>query len=190
MAAIPMERSAGRGGLRPAFFYGIVLLVFAADQASKFLVQRTMAFGENRPIVGDSFLLSLTQNTGGAWGLGPSKNWMFAAFAVVAIVALVYAYHRIARSELLVASAFALALGGATGNLLDRIRYGYVVDFFYAKIIHWPIFNIADSAISVGIGLLLVHYFLSMREEARQRRATAALAAFERTDKPADPSPE
>jgi len=173
-----MERLTSPAGLRPAYFYGIVLMVFAADQISKALVLRTMAFGEYRSVIGNSFLLSLTQNTGGAWGLGPSKNWMFAAFAAVAIVALIIAYHRVARGELLVATAFALALGGATGNLLDRLRYGYVVDFFYAKIIHWPIFNIADSAISVGIGLLIVHYLLSMRAEARQRRA-AALHAFE-----------
>ena len=62
---------------------------------------------------------------------------------------------------LLVGGAFALALGGAMGNLLDRLRYGYVVDFFDVRVIHWPIFNIADTAISCGILLLLWHFFRS-----------------------------
>jgi signal peptidase II len=168
MDAMPKITSV-QSGLRPLYFYLIVILVFVSDQASKALIQRTMMFGEYRRILGSAFMLSLTQNTGGAWGLLPSGNKIFVAFAGVAIVALVYAYHRIARGDLLVGSAFALALGGALGNLLDRLRYGYVVDFFDVRIIHWPIFNVADSAISLGIVLLLLHYLQSMRAEAALR---------------------
>src|SRR5437868_6481947 len=117
------EQTPAPGGLRPLYFYVIVLLVFVSDQASKALIQRTLSFGEYRHVFGSTFMLTLTQNTGGAWGLLPSGNRVFVAFAGVAIVALLYAYHRIARSDLLVGSAFALALGGALGNLLDRLRY-------------------------------------------------------------------
>ena len=172
------ESSPARGGLRPLNFYLIVLLVFAADQVSKALILRNMAFGEQRQVLGSSFMLTLTQNTGGAWGLFPSGNNLFIAFAAAAIVALLFAYHRVARRDLLVASAFALALGGAIGNLLDRLHYhdangsGYVVDFFDARIIHWPIFNIADSAISLGIVLLLIHYLRSARAESIARKAS------------------
>lgn len=167
------ERAQASGGLRPMYFYLIVILVFVTDQASKALIQRSMSFGEFRPVFGTNFMLTLTQNTGGAWGLAPSKNGLFVAFAVVAIVALLYAYHRIARGDLLVASAFALALGGAVGNLIDRLRFGYVVDFFDVRVIHWPIFNVADSAISLGIVLLLLHYLRSLRMEAAARRELA-----------------
>jgi len=169
----PPERAPAANGLRPIYFYVIVVFVFLADQASKWLIQRTMVFGEYRPILGSNFMLTLTQNTGGAWGLLPSGNKIFVVFAAVAIVALLIAYHRIARGDLLVASAFALALGGAIGNLLDRLRYGYVVDFFDVRIIHWPIFNIADSAISLGIVLLLLHYIKSIRAEAAGRKASS-----------------
>jgi len=171
------ERPPHQGGLRPLYFYLIVFLVFASDQVSKYIIQRTMMFGEYRQVFGSSFMLTLTQNTGGAWGLLPSGNKLFVVFAAVAIVALLFAYHRVARGDLLVASAFALALGGAVGNLLDRLRYGYVVDFFDARIIHWPIFNVADSAISLGIVLLLVHYLRSMRAESAARTAQSAAAA-------------
>ncbi len=181
MDAAPAHRPAS-SGLRPLYFYLIVILVFLVDQASKALIQRTMSFGEYRRIVGSSFMLTLTQNTGGAWGLLPTGNTLFVGFAAIAIVALLYAYHRIARGELLVASAFALALGGAIGNLLDRLRFGYVVDFFDVRIIRWPIFNVADSAISLGIILLLLHYFQSMRVEAEARNAHSAAATPLATD--------
>ncbi len=179
------ERAASQDGLRPFYFYTIVILVFAGDQISKALIQRSMSFGEYREVFGSSFMLTLTQNTGGAWGLLPSGNRLFIAFAAVAIVALLVAYHRVARGDLLVASAFALALGGATGNLVDRLRYGYVVDFFDARIIHWPIFNVADSAISLGIVLLLAHYVRSMRAESAQRHESAVSSAALKTEEPA-----
>ncbi len=183
MVAPSVEPAPGDRGLRPLYFYLVVLLVFVSDQISKHLIQQSMAFGQQREVIGSSFMLTLTQNTGGAWGLLPSGNKLFVAFAAIAIVALLFAYHRVARGDLLVASAFALALGGAVGNLLDRLRYGYVVDFFDARIIHWPIFNVADSAISLGIVLLLAHYVRTMRAEAAARNdSSGAVAAIATED--------
>jgi signal peptidase II len=155
--------------LRPVVFYLIVLVVFCSDQVSKLWVQRTLIFsGPSRPVLGNAFLLTLTQNTGGAWGLLPRGNMLFIAFAMLAVVALLLAYHNMRSVDLFVGTAFALALGGALGNLLDRLRYGYVVDFFEARIIHWPIFNVADSAITLGIVLLLIHFARSAHEEREQ----------------------
>jgi signal peptidase II len=152
--------------LGPGVFYLIVTIVFLADQISKTWVQRILIpDAGSQPIVGQAFLLTLTHNTGGAWGLLPHGNVIFIVFALLAVIALLFAYHWMRRVDLLVGAAFALALGGALGNLLDRLRYGFVVDFFEARIIHWPIFNIADSAITVGILLLLVHFFRTARDE-------------------------
>ncbi len=120
---------------------------------------KSMFLNDTRPIFGQAFRLTLTHNTGGAWGYLPRGNGVFTVFAAVAIVALMLAYQRVGRQDLQVGAAFALAMGGAAGNLLDRIRLGYVIDFFDARIIHWPVFNIADSAITVSI-LLLVWHFL------------------------------
>lgn len=154
--------------LRPPVFYCIVLLIFAADQISKAWIKQVLIWEQSRPIFGNAFLLTLTKNTGGAWGMLPHGNSLFIVFAALAVTALLYAYYRMARVELFVGAAFALALGGALGNLLDRLRFGFVVDFFEARIIHWPIFNIADSAISFGIVLLMIHFFRSAREEVRE----------------------
>ncbi|HLV79530.1 MAG TPA: signal peptidase II [Chthonomonadaceae bacterium] len=169
--------------LRPSTFYVIVALIFVCDQFSKAWVRRMLGWGETRPLIGNAFGLTLTQNTGGAWGLLPQGNLLFVVFAAVAVIALLFAYHRMQRIELLVGGAFALALGGALGNLLDRLRFGYVVDFFDARIIHWPIFNIADSAISLGIVLLLLHFVQAHKTEAaigeRSLPSTASLAAEE-----------
>jgi len=89
----------------------------------------------------------------------------FATFAIVAIGAILVTYHRQKNMTLIMAAAFALALGGAIGNLLDRLRFGYVVDFFDAKIIHWPVFNVADSAISIAMCLLIFYFLRSAKEE-------------------------
>jgi signal peptidase II len=167
-----LPRSPAETGLRPFAFYLIVLIVFAADQWSKAWIQQTLGYEQSRAIFGKSFLLTLTHNTGGAWGLLPHGNPLFIGFAFVAAIALLFAYHRVARPDSLIAGAFALALGGAFGNLTDRLRFGYVVDFFDARLIHWPIFNVADSAISVSIVLLLIHFFRSAKAE--QTEATSA----------------
>lgn len=155
---------AGRA-LRPVVFYLIVALVFVSDQASKAWISKMLVPGGERPVIGDAFVLSLTHNHGGAWGVLPQGNVLFIVFAAFAILALLAAYHRMRRIELFVGTAFALALGGALGNLLDRLRFGSVVDFFYVKIINFPIFNVADSAITIGIILLLIHFLRTPHTE-------------------------
>jgi signal peptidase II len=171
------SRSPVETGLRPFVFYLIVLIVFAADQWSKMWIQKNLGYEQSRSIVGNSFLLTLTHNTGGAWGLLPHGNPVFIGFAFVAAAALLFAYHRVARPDSLIAGAFALALGGAFGNLLDRMRFGYVVDFFDARFIHWPIFNVADSAISLSIVLLLIHFLRSAKADAGEPSPTAQRTA-------------
>ena len=151
--------------IRPVTFYLIVAIIFFADQKSKaWITTRLQLNGGSLPIVGDKFQLTLAHNTGGAWGLLPHGNLFFILFAVVATGALLFAYHKMPQIELFVGGAFALALGGALGNLLDRVRYGYVVDFFDARFINFPVFNVADSAITFGIVLLMIHFFRAPKE--------------------------
>ncbi len=171
-----VQKKADRGAvvtptraLSPLYFYLIVGMIFVADQMSKNWIKATLpGRGGEIPILGDAFVLSLTYNHGGAWGVLPHGNGLFVIFASFAIVALTIAYHRMRHLELFVGTAFALALGGALGNLLDRLRFGSVVDFFYVKIINFPIFNVADSAITVGIFLLLIHFLRTAKEEVEE----------------------
>jgi len=149
--------------VRPLLFYLIAITIVACDQVSKHVVMQHLPLHVRTPVLGSFLSLTHTQNTGGAFSLFKAHNAVFVAISVVALVALIGAYHRFQRHDLWVSAGLALALGGAIGNLIDRARFGYVVDFF--DLGWWPIFNVADSAITVGI-VLLAFLFLFRKESA------------------------
>ena len=146
--------------------YALALFVLAADQASKAQIVRAYPGWPdgNRELIPGFFALTYNVNTGGAFGILPHGTSLLAFAAAVAAVAIV-AYSVRARMPLprLLAIALALPLGGALGNLLDRVRLGHVVDFLALYVgpnrrWEFPIFNLADSAICVGVGLLALYY--------------------------------
>lgn len=150
--------------MKPIRFYLIALIIVVADQITKwFVVHRLPPNGV--PVIGSFLKLTYITNTGGAFSLFQTGNRTFIVIAVIAATALIYAYHRYQRINALVGGALALALGGAIGNLIDRISFGHVIDFFdiQAGTGHniYPIFNVADSAITVGIVLLAWHFLFS-----------------------------
>ncbi len=126
--------------------------VLAVDQLSKYLVRTNMRLGESWPSEG---LIRLTHgtNSGSAFGLFPNQTLLLAVASVVAIGFLVYFYRVHALPRALLRFAIGLQLGGALGNLIDRLRTGAVVDFI--DVGAWPIFNLADSSIVVGMALLV-----------------------------------
>ncbi|HYC34859.1 MAG TPA: signal peptidase II [Usitatibacter sp.] len=133
--------------------------IVVADLATKAWVSGGFRYGEVREIT-PFFNLVLVHNTGAAFsflaGAGGWQRWFFALITVAISTALVVMLRRHAGNRLL-ATAFSLVLGGALGNLHDRLRFGYVVDFIqvHAAGYYWPAFNVADSAICVGVALLL-----------------------------------
>lgn len=143
--------------MRPRLFYLTVIVVVACDQISKTLVTRHIP-ETGATIVEPFFSLTPTHNPGGAFSLLQAHNGVFITIAVLAIGALVYAYHTLRSRDSLMSASLALALGGAVGNLMDRAQFGYVRDFFHLHTVSgqtlWPIFNVADSAITVAILLL------------------------------------
>jgi len=140
------------------------LLAIILDQASKLVVDNTMQLYESIPLV-PYFNLTYVHNTGAAFSFlseaGGWQRWFFAAMALVISAVLAAWLSRLQKTEKLLAIALSLVLGGAIGNLIDRLAYGYVIDFLdvYYQNWHWPAFNIADSAITVGVGLLLLESF-------------------------------
>ena len=141
----------------------LAALIIVLDQISKLLISGHFVYGESMRITG-FFNLVLAHNTGAAFSFldsaGGWQRWMFTAIAIVASIWIV----RLLRQHTHQATfclALALVLGGALGNLIDRVAYGYVVDFldFYWNTYHFPAFNVADSAISVGAALLLLDSF-------------------------------
>ena len=139
---------------------GLALLVLAVDQATKLWAAGTLDYGMPVTVL-PFFNLTLVHNTGAAFSfLADAGGWQRIFFIVVSgVVSLVLAawLWRLPRDARLLGIALALVLGGAVGNLVDRVAYGYVIDFldFHATGWHWPAFNVADSAISCGVVLLL-----------------------------------
>ncbi len=154
--------------LRWAFLAGVVALVLTADQLSKAYAVTHLQWGESwMPLdtVHPFFRFTLTHNTGAAFGLFPQGGAVFLLIALVVAVVILYYYRRLPPGAWLVRLALGLQLGGALGNVVDRLRQGYVVDFL--EVPHWPVFNVADSCIVVGVVLL---GFVMWREERRAAR--------------------
>lgn len=136
------------------------------DQASKAVVARALAPGASRGVIPGLFNLTHVRNRGGAFGLlanvdGPWVEFFLIGFAAAALALVVGLLWR--RPDRLVGAALGLILGGALGNLFDRLRAGGVVDFldFHLRGYHWPAFNLADSAIVLGAATLVVEVFRS-----------------------------
>jgi signal peptidase II len=159
------------------YFYLISLVIVLLDQLAKLLVVRSMPLGQNIPIVPGFFDLTFVLNPGAAFSLFATlpewvRNPFFILISVGAAVLIVDYRSRYLRENRLASVSLALILGGAIGNLIDRLWYGVVVDFLDAHIYqyHWPIFNVADSAISVGVTLLLLEMLLEWRRERKGSR--------------------
>jgi signal peptidase II len=147
--------------LRLTWISGLVVLL---DQATKALVLERLSLYQSVPVISGFFSLTHIHNPGGAFGFlaGHSPGLRTAVFVVascLAIAMIVYFYHRTPGRFTALSIGFAFILGGAVGNLIDRVRLGKVVDFldFYIGDLHWPAFNVADSAITVGIAVFVFH---------------------------------
>jgi signal peptidase II len=131
-------------------------IVFGADQATKVAVIQTLVRGESWPADG-LFKITHAWNTGTAFGLFPQYGGLLTLISLAAVVVLFLFYRSAGSPSLYVRTAFGMQLGGAFGNLFDRIRLGHVTDFI--DVGPWPVFNIADSAIVVGIALMAWHFW-------------------------------
>ena len=140
------------------------LLAVILDQVSKLAIADSMQLYQSISIM-PYFNLTYVHNTGAAFSFlseaGGWQRWFFAGLAFVISVVIAVWLARLKQQETLLAVALSLVLGGAIGNLIDRLAYGYVIDFLdvYYQTWHWPAFNIADSAITLGVMLMLAESF-------------------------------
>ena len=138
----------------------IGLLVIALDQWTKAWVRNNLPLNISSnpvPWLDPIFTFTHTQNTGAAFGLFKNLGGVFVLVALAVILAIAIYYQQLASNSWLLRVAFGLQLGGAAGNLIDRLRFGYVTDFVDVR--WWPIFNVADSSVVVG-AILLAYYAL------------------------------
>jgi signal peptidase II len=184
----------GIRGSEPTFWRRIlslglsVLAIVALDQATKLLVTSRLDLGESFPVIPGLLHFTLVRNTGMAFGLlsgtdVPGKTILVTLASVLALAAVTYYALRSPLGERTTRFGLTFILGGAFGNIVDRARLGYVVDFVdvFVGDSHWPAFNLADTCICIGVGLLLLDS-LSRREPAREDESGGAVESGKAAD--------
>ncbi len=157
-------------------YFGILFfLVVILDQLTKLWVVHHFILYESMEIIPGLFNLTYLTNTGAAFGIlaGHATSWrqvFFIGVAGIALAAIFFLHKKISAESHWYTVSLAMIAGGAVGNLIDRVRLGFVVDFldFYVSSHHWPAFNVADSAITVGVGIFL---FVNVLQSGKRSKA-------------------
>lgn len=162
--SVPDARRPSLGAGPFLIISGLVVLL---DQASKLMVMKGLPLFHSIAVIPGFFNLTHIRNPGGAFGFmaGGSqglRNLLFVGVSTLAMGLIVYFYRSTPKSHPVLAGALAMIFGGAVGNLIDRLRFGEVVDFLdvYLGAYHWPAFNVADSAITIGVTIFIAHVVL------------------------------
>lgn len=142
---------------RPALlFWALVIFLIAADQITKAMVRARLNPAESIELVRDVLYLTHVRNTGAAFGLMPGGRTLFIITSTLVLITIVGYLYRKRPSAAWLVCGMALVTAGAAGNLIDRSLTGRVTDFVDFSLIHFPVFNVADSAIVIGVGMLIV----------------------------------
>ena len=151
------------------FYYIIALLIILIDQLTKWLIVKNMELGESIQVIENFLYITSHRNRGAAWGILQGQMWFFYIITAIVIVAIVYYIQKEAKGKILLSVSLAFMLGGAIGNFIDRVYRKEVVDFVNTYIFsyNFPIFNVADSALVIGVGLLM---FQMLKEEREARK--------------------
>ena len=149
-------------------FFAWSAAVLILDQLSKHLIQRIIVEGESIPLLPGVLYLTLYKNPGAAFGIFAYKTNLFIAVTIIVMIIIIFFYLKLPKSMGLAKTSLALQFGGAAGNFIDRIFYGYVVDFIDFRV--WPVFNIADSAIVIGVILLCWEFVVQQEKEGCDER--------------------
>jgi signal peptidase II len=152
-------------------FWIAALAALALDQYTKYVVVTGFAPGESRIAVPHLLFWTYVQNHRGAFGLFGSQAWLLVGMAIVVLALFWFAFRDAAAKSALVQVAFGAIFGGAVGNIVDRFHYGYVVDFIDLR--WWPVFNAADSCITVGVALLVISSIVKERSTTASHARTS-----------------
>lgn len=148
-------------------YYVIAVVMIVVDQWTKYLVIENMTIGESIPVIENIFYLTSHRNPGAAWGILQGQMWFFYIITLIVVGIIIYYIEHYAKTNRLLGISLGLVLGGAIGNLIDRVRFQEVVDFVDVYIFSYdfPIFNVADSSLVVGVILIGI---ITLFEEARK----------------------
>lgn len=169
---VSTEREASRRAA--VVLAGTAIALYAADQLTKAAIVASIDPGERVDVIGDLVQLWHVHNTGAAFSLFPGATWLFLIVTVVALGMIAYFHVAFRSRSAWVHVVLGVVLAGTLGNLTDRLRYGYVIDFISVGLgeVRFPTFNVADSAVVVGIGMLVA--YLTFFADAGQRQDDAA----------------
>ncbi|AIY05924.1 peptidase A8 [Planococcus sp. PAMC 21323] len=153
-------------------YYGIALFIIALDQWTKWLVLKNMELGERISVI-DPYLGWLShRNRGAAWGMLEGQMWLFAIITIAVIIGILYYFHKHAKGQPLFQLSLMVLLGGAVGNFIDRMYRGEVVDFVDVLIpvidYDFPIFNIADAALTIGVVLMVIYIIYDEKQQKKK----------------------
>jgi signal peptidase II len=139
------------------FVFLTAFTVVLLDQASKFIIRSSMELGQSMPVLNNIFHITYVHNFGAGFGILQEQR-IFLALVSIGVAAFIFYYlKKVKEKERLLQIILGLVLGGTIGNLIDRIIYGYVIDFLDFRI--WPVFNAADSAVTLGIMGLVIYFW-------------------------------
>lgn len=140
------------------WYYLLALLIIGLDQLSKWIVVKQMDYGEQIPVIDNFFYITSHRNSGAAWGILEGKMGFFYVITVAVVIGIIYYLQKYGKNAALIAIPLSLILGGAIGNFIDRISRQEVIDFldFIIFTYDFPVFNVADSSLVIGVGLLLI----------------------------------
>ncbi|MCM1158956.1 MAG: signal peptidase II [Bacteroidales bacterium] len=174
------EKKLIAGKILPAILSFLVLV--SLDQFTKYLVDHHMALYDSIPLVKDLFELHYIRNYGAAWGLLQNKQLLFYLCTVFVCIAGIFLYIRCSKLQAYqdIQLLIVLILSGAVGNFIDRIRFKYVIDFLYFKLIDFPVFNIADCYVTIGFILMIILLFFKYGEEDLEKLLSLT---YEKSDK-------
>jgi len=162
------------------FFLILVSALLIADQWTKYLIHSRFRLGESLVLIEHLFAFTYVRNYGAAFGFlnnAPAafREPFFLAIPILALVFLFYMLYRMEDHKTYTVVALCMIISGAVGNLIDRLRFGYVIDFIdvhWKEFYHWPAFNIADSCIVVGVTILFIESFMSDMKVRRAARSS------------------
>lgn len=151
------------------WYYLIALIIIGIDQLSKWLVVKNMDLYEQIPIIENFFYITSHRNNGAAWGILQDQMIFFYLITAVVVVGLVFYMQKYGKNNPLLSISLSLVLGGAIGNFIDRLLHQRVVDFLDFIIFRYdyPIFNIADSALVIGVILVLISTFVDEKKKGK-----------------------
>jgi len=148
-------------------YYVIALIIIAIDQITKWIVIKTMEIGEQITIIEKFFYLTSHRNSGAAWGMLEGKMTLFYIITIIVVIGIIYYMEKYVRDNRLLATGLSLLLGGAIGNFIDRLVRQEVVDFLDFIIFGYdfPIFNVADSALTIGVIIVIITTIVDERKK-------------------------